>query len=86
MMPPPTMTTSTGLPAGKSDGSAVTALGFCQIGSENAAGKDHLRLIVRENSIVDFTYLKERFDLVATPVGNFPADPVENSITNGIDV
>ncbi|WP_280110130.1 hypothetical protein [Mesorhizobium amorphae] len=43
-------------------------------------------LIVRENSIVDFTYLKERFDLVATPVGNFPAGPVETRITNGIDL
>ncbi|WP_192183166.1 hypothetical protein [Mesorhizobium amorphae] len=86
MMPPPTMTTSTGLPAGKSDGNADTALGFCQIGSENGAGKDHLRLIARENPIVDFTYLKERFDPVATPVGNFPADPVENRITNGIDL
>jgi hypothetical protein len=42
MMPPPTMITSTGLPTGDSDWKADAVLGFCQIGSENGAGKDHL--------------------------------------------
>ncbi|WP_245451726.1 hypothetical protein [Mesorhizobium waimense] len=57
MMPPPTMTTSTGLPAGKSDGNALIALGFCQIGSEK--GKAHLNALENENPSDDFIDLKE---------------------------
>ncbi|MER9046725.1 hypothetical protein NKH89_05550 [Mesorhizobium sp. M0923] len=61
MMPPPTMTTSTRRPAGKSDWNAVAVRGFCQIGSENRKRKRHLEISVSENPSDGFIILKERF-------------------------
>ncbi|MER9129996.1 hypothetical protein [Mesorhizobium sp. M0768] len=61
MIPPPTITTSTHRPAGKSDWNAVAVRGFCQIGSENRTGKRHLEISVGENPSDGFIILKERF-------------------------